>query len=372
MTQGMPATLCLLIAAVHAAVPDRLAVLREAVANLVELQNLGASFATLRASARRWATRAGASLDLLQARRAVRWLETPEHHLLVLGMPGYPAALAAIANPPPVLFVTGRMALLDMPQLAVVGSRRASTAGRQIAQFLAGDLARAGLVITSGMASGIDAAAHQGVLEAGGDTIAVLGNGIDVIYPPAHRSLAAQVAATGALVSEFPLGTRPARHSFPRRNRVISGLALGTLVVEAALGSGSLITAREALEQGREVFAVPGSILNPLASGPHWLLRQGAKLVESAADVLEEFPALAPKEKIKNKLKTEAYDISPKARRVLDACGFEPTSFDALVSHSGLTPPEVSSILTALDIQGLVRAEAGGKFVLLKSVSKSA
>ena len=372
MPQPFPAHLSLLIAALHAAVPDRLPVLRNAIANLVELQSLGASVAALQDSAERWAARAGAKLDLTHAHRVVQWLDLPDHHLVVLNLPGYPPALASISNPPPVLFVAGQLSLLDAPQLAIVGSRRSGAVGRQIAKSLAGDLARAGLVITSGLASGVDAAAHQGALEANGGTIAVLGNGIDVVYPPAHQALAAQVASTGALVSEFPLGTRPARHSFPRRNRVISGLALGTLVVEAALGSGSLITAREALEQGREVFAVPGSILNPLAAGPHWLIRQGAKLVESAVDVLEELPACAAQGSEKFSLKTEHYDISTEAWRVLEALGFEPTSFDSLVSRSGLTPPEVSSILTALDIQGLVRAETGGKFVLLRPVFKSA
>ena len=372
MESTLPQELAFLLGAIHATVPDRLTLLREAVAALVDASQRGESPTALLSRAKRYCAQTGVQLDLAAGERVLRWLEGPAKHLLVQNLPGYPPALAAIATAPPVLFVEGRPELLPAPQLAIVGSRRATATGCQIAKSIAGDLTRAGLVITSGLASGIDAAAHRGALEVGGDTVAVFGSGIDVVYPSAHRDLARQVAASGALVSEFPLGCRPARHSFPRRNRVISGLATGTLVVEAALGSGSLITAREALEQGREVFAVPGSILNPLSAGPHWLLRHGAALVESALDVVRELPSHTLREPNLKQAKTEAYEISGTARRVLMACGFEPTSFDTLVARSGLTPPELSSILTALDLQGWVRAEAGGTFVLLKPVPRSA
>ena len=372
MEPQLPIGLVRLIGAIHAALPDRLSLLGEAVSGLLEAWHRDSSVGTLRSLATRYSERAGMPLDLEAGERVLQWLERPGHHLLVQSLPSYPPALAEVAKAPPVLFVDGRPELLSGIQIAVVGSRRASAAGCQIARTLAGDLARAGFAITSGLASGIDAAAHRGALEAGGYTVAVFGSGIDVIYPPAHRALARQVAASGALVSEFPLGCRPARHSFPRRNRVISGLASGTLVVEAALGSGSLITAREALEQGREVFAVPGSILNPLSAGPHWLLRNGAALVESAVDVLQELPGHVLQ--ASNLISTQTIDckISDAAKRVLSACGFEPTSFDALVARSGLTPPELSSILVALDIQGWVRAEAGGTYVLLKPLPESA
>ena len=372
MSDRLPASLLCLFGALHAAIPDRLALLRDAFRTLLHAHGRGDAPTALESTARRITASVGARLETGAGERVLSWLEAPGHQLLIQSVTGYPPALEAVGSPPPLLFVTGLGHLLSVPQLAVVGSRRATVAGRQVAQSLARELAAAGLVITSGLASGIDAAAHQGALEVGGHTVAVFGSGIDVVYPAAHRRLAEEIEACGALVSEFPLGTRPTRQSFPRRNRIIAGLALGTLVVEASMGSGSLITAREALDQGREVFAVPGSVLNPLTAGPHWLIRNGAALVASAADVLEELPAYGVCKIEKNKEITGSYDLSSDAKRVLAACGFESTTFDTLAVRSGLTPPELSSILTALDIQGWVRAEPGGTFVLLKTAPQSA
>lgn len=221
----------------------------------------------------------------------LRWLEMPRHHLLRLGQPDYPERLAVLPGAPPLLFVMGDPEVLHQPALAIVGSRNPSGNGRRTATDFAADLIRYGLVVTSGLAVGIDAAAHRGALAAGGLSVAVCGTGLDTVYPRSHARLAEELAAEGALISEWPPGTPALPAHFPRRNRIISGLTLGTLVVEAALRSGSLITARLAAEQGREVFAIPGSIDNPLARGCHALIRQGAKLVESAADILEELPA---------------------------------------------------------------------------------
>ncbi len=221
------------------------------------------------------------------------WLGEPQHYLLVWSDPDYPPLLRKIPDPPVMLYVMGDRKLLSRPQLAIVGSRNPTPMGRENARAFAKNLADAGLIITSGMALGIDGAAHRGALEAGGQTIAVAGTGLDRVYPSRHRDLAHDIVRHGALVSEFPLGTPPKPENFPVRNRLISGLSLGTLVVEAALQSGSLITARLATDQGREVFAIPGSIHSPQSRGCHALIRQGVKLVETAQDILEELGPLA-------------------------------------------------------------------------------
>ena len=222
----------------------------------------------------------------------MEWLSQPGNHVVHFQDAAYPALLKQIADPPPLLFVRGDRDYLAQPQLAIVGSRNPTHTGRALAREFAAHLASFGLTITSGLASGIDGAAHQGAIEAGGTTLAVTGTGLDRVYPARHRDLAHRVAENGALVTEFPPGTAPLAANFPRRNRLISGLSLGTLVVEAALRSGSLITARSALEQGREVFAIPGSIHNPLARGCHALIRDGAKLVESGEWVQPGDPVL--------------------------------------------------------------------------------
>lgn len=227
-------------------------------------------------------------------RQALHWAQAPDHHLLTLADPRYPPALLEIGDPPAVLYVRGDPALLSRPAVAIVGSRSSSLTGRQTARAFAAALGADGLVVVSGLAAGIDAAAHEGARETTGRTVAVLGTGVDLTYPEHHAPLAdAIVAKGGALVSELPLGTPVRRGNFPRRNRIIAGLARGVLVVEAAVRSGSLITARLAAEFGREVMAIPGSIHSPLARGCHLLIKQGAKLVEDAADVLTELPGLA-------------------------------------------------------------------------------
>jgi len=296
------------------------------------------------------------------------WRDASQGRVILLrGEAGYPPLLASIDSAPPLLFVQGRLALLAEPQLAIVGSRSASALGGETAFAFARHLSAAGLAITSGLALGIDAAAHRGALAGGGGTIAVLGTGPDRVYPARHRELAhAVVAQGGALVSEFHPGTGVRAEHFPRRNRIISGLALGTLVVEAAPHSGSLITARLAAEQGREVFAIPGSIHNPLARGCHRLIKEGAKLVETATDILEELaPHLLPLLAALPPLAAEERAESPlpmEARQLLEALGHAPASVDQLTQRCGLTADNVSSILLSLELEGYVTS-AGGQYV---------
>ena len=293
------------------------------------------------------------------------WLARPDHHLLTCLDPQYPRLLREIAQPPMLLFVAGDKELLGRAQLAMVGSRNPTAGGIENAHAFAQTLAQAGLVVTSGLALGIDGAAHRGALDAGGRSIAVLGSGLDRIYPARHVELASRLLRDGALVSEFPLGTAPKAENFPRRNRIISGLSLGTLVVEAAAQSGSLITARCAAEQGREVFAIPGSIHSPLARGCHALLREGAKLVESAHDIIEELGPLAA-------LATPAFADAeqsvfvpddPLHTALLTHIGHDPISVDSLVERSGLTAHSISSILVEMELLGIIAACPGGKYM---------
>lgn len=297
----------------------------------------------------------------------LKWLEQPERYLLTLADPGYPPLLREIPDPPPVLFIHGDPSLLSLPQLAIVGSRNPSPTGAETAAQFATYLASSGLVITSGLALGIDAAAHEGALAAKAPTIAVAGTGLDRVYPARHRALAHAIAKGGALVSEFPIGTPPLPQNFPRRNRLISGLSLGILVVEAALQSGSLITARLGAEQGREVFAIPGSIHNPLARGCHRLIREGAKLVETAQDIWEELGPLVgsmadlqPQEKHK---KIEESSRDPEYQILLDCLGYDPLPIDILVERCGLTAEAVSSMLLMLELQGRITALPGGRYL---------
>jgi len=300
------------------------------------------------------------------------WLEQPDNSLLTLNSPAYPPLLREIADPPVVLFVRGRYEFLQLPQLAMVGSRNPTPAGEVTAQRFARYFAGRGLAITSGLATGIDAASHCGALDADGITIAVCATGLDQTYPAVNKALAARIAERGALISEFPLGSAPRRHHFPRRNRIISGMSVGTLVVEAARRSGSLITARTALEQGREVFAIPGSIHNPMARGCHSLIRGGAKLVETAEDVLEEISeqVSAQLERAPGVAVTTAESEDPLDSdyiRLLDAMGFEPVGQDTLVERSGLTAAEVSSMLLILELRGTVVAAHGGLFYRIEA-----
>ncbi len=297
------------------------------------------------------------------------WLEQPDNHLLHWDDSRYPYLLRQIAAPPPLLFVHGDPHCLRASQLAVVGTRNPTPLGRETAHRFAAHLAEAGLIITSGLALGIDAAAHQGALAGSGRTLAVMGTSLDRVYPAKHRDLAHRIAERGALVSELPIGTPAIAENFPRRNRLISGLALGALVVEAALRSGSLITARQALEQGREVFAIPGSIHNPLSKGCHALIRQGAaKLVETADDILEELGALAETTESAAAVTPAAPDeTEDEYRQLLTAIGDELVGIDLLVERCGLTANEVSSMLLILELKSYVAAVPGGLYCRLKS-----
>jgi DNA processing protein len=285
----------------------------------------------------------------------------------------YPPRLVESHAAPALLYVQGDAALLGSAQLAMVGSRSPTQGGRRTAREFAGYLAQAGLTITSGLALGIDAASHEGALAAQGRTIAVLGSGLDQVYPPQHRALAARIAAQGALISEFPPGTPPLRQNFPLRNRIIAALAVGTLVVEAARGSGSLITAQRAIELGREVFAIPGPIHNPLARGCHALIRQGAKLVENAQDVLSELNFSLPQQLVMS-LSGNRGDAPPgvlvldkEYKILLDALGFEPTGVDSLVERTGLPSQSVASMLLILELEGAVELQSGGRYLRLPS-----
>lgn len=303
--------------------------------------------------------------DAANHEHELAWLEQPNKHLLRFTDEAYPALLRESGDAPALLFVRGDLDSLSAPQLAVVGSRNPTRGGCETARAFSDHLARAGLTITSGLALGIDACAHEAALNAGGRTVAVAGTGLDRVYPAAHRDLAHAIADQGALVSEFPLGTPPLRENFPRRNRLISGLSLGVLVVEAALKSGSLITARLAADQGREVFAIPGSIHSPLSRGCHALIRQGAKLVETADDIIEELGALAGFAAAP--VASPARSTTPvpddaRETQLLELLGHDPVDMDTLVVRSGLTAAAVSSMLLAMELRGLVEAQPGGKY----------
>jgi DNA processing protein len=297
----------------------------------------------------------------------VAWAEQPSHHILPFTDPRYPRLLRPPAQPI-ALYVAGNVDALSDPQLSMVGSRNPTAQGRDTAFAFAEYLAQRGLAITSGMAEGIDTAAHRGALAAQGLTIAVLGTGLDITYPRNNADLERQIEERGALVSEFPLGTPPRRGNFPQRNRIIAGLSLGTLVVEAARRSGSLITARFAGEQGREVFAIPGSIHNPLSRGCHQLIRQGAKLTETADDILSELnfsaffagasAAVAPAESAANL--EPGMDNDHKI--LLDALGFDPVDLDALIVRTGFKAEAVSSMMLILELEGHVQAAPGGRY----------
>lgn len=297
------------------------------------------------------------------------WLHQDGNHILTLQDPLYPPLLREIPDPPPILFVTGNVELLTSLQFAMVGSRNPSPNGIETAHEFAADLCRHGLIITSGLALGIDAAAHTGALDNDGATLAVMGTGPDQVYPARHRQLAQRIAENGAMLTEFPIGTPPLAENFPRRNRIISGLSVGTLVVEAAQRSGSLITARMALEQGREVFAVPGSIHNPLARGCHMLIRQGAKLVEDTQDILEELVPLSAAALSRRQPATDSTGemvvMDEQHAQVLDQMGSDPIYIDLLVERTGLTAEVLSSMLLVLELHNLVASVPGGSYIRL-------
>lgn len=287
--------------------------------------------------------------------RTVAWLKEPGHHLLTLADAAYPRALLDLADAPAMLHVHGDPAALQTPALAIVGARNATVQGARDAAAFAGTLSGAGLTVVSGMALGIDAAAHAGALDAAGATVAVVGTGVDVVYPSRHRALAGRIAGHGAIVSEFPLGTPPRAPHFPQRNRLIAALSRGVLVVEAALRSGSLITARLAAELGREVFAMPGSVHAPLSRGCHRLLREGACLVETAQDVLDELGWGTPAHPRK---------VAAAAPAAADALGaalaHDPLSLDAICQRSGLRAEAVAAELFRLEMDGGVERLPGG------------
>ena len=347
------------------------------------LDNHGTPSRVLAASASHWRAcglddaqiRALQAPDQAALDRCRDWLAEPDHHLLGWHDPDYPPLLRLIASPPLALFVAGDPALLWHPAVAVVGSRNATAGGRDNACDFARAFAGSGLCVASGLAAGIDTAAHEGALAAGGLTVAVLGTGPDVAFPRGNAGLMARIASRGAVVSEHPPGTAPRREHFPGRNRILAGLSLGTVVIEAAERSGALITARQAAEAGREVFAVPGSIHNPLARGCHRLLRDGVALVESAAEVIEALVPLAAE--LADALRIRLRDpisrsgvvaaasalgpvnTDPDYQCLWQALGHDPTGMDQLVSRTGLTTAELSSMLLVMELEGRVVAQHG-------------
>jgi DNA processing protein len=291
--------------------------------------------------------------------KTLKWLEAPGHRVIALADPEYPAMLREISDPPAVLYVTGRVELLNSRCFSIVGSRNASVQGMRDAQSFAHALSDAGLAIASGLALGIDAAAHRGGLRGRGSSIAVVGTGADRIYPPRNRELAHEIAERGVIISEFPLGTSPRPENFPQRNRLISGLSKGVLVVEAALESGSLITARFANEQGRDVFAIPGSIHSPMSKGCHKLIKDGAKLVDGVGDIFEELgldEVSAP----------SARPFAQSDDGILDAMGGSPVSIDQLAERTGESAKAVATRMSLLQIEGRIAAMSGGLFQRLQ------
>lgn len=302
--------------------------------------------------------------DWAKIESELEWAAASSNHIIHLHDANYPKLLKEIPNPPAIIYVRGCVALLDSAQIAIVGSRNPSHTGRDNAYQFAKYLSDQDITITSGLALGIDYESHRGALSAQKpNTIAVVATGVDRVYPARHKSMAHEIVEkNGAIVSEYPLGTVPRKEYFPRRNRIISGLSLGTLVVEAAQKSGSLITARLAADQGREVFAIPGSIQNPLAKGCHQLIREGAKLVETAQHILEELTQLKQALPVASN-KNLAFDfgdkLDPGYQQILDCIGYEPTTIDEIVVRSRLTPESVSSMLLVLELQDYIKSQAG-------------
>jgi DNA processing protein len=289
--------------------------------------------------------------------KTLAWIQRPQCRILTKVSSEYPAALLNVHSAPLVLYAEGRIELLNGPSFAIVGSRNATAMGSQDAQAMAYALSEAGLTIVSGLALGIDAAAHRGGLGGASSSVAVMGTGADIRYPRRNALLAEQLAAEGCVVTEFPLGSPSVPANFPRRNRLISGLSRGVLVVEAALGSGSLITAKYALEQGRDVFAVPGSIHATLSKGCHWLIKEGAKLVESADDILLDLRMSSVVSTAQQQL-----DKPPSRDPLLDVMGYAPMSFDDFAMHTGLGAATLAAQLTKLELEGCIEVLPGGRF----------
>jgi DNA processing protein len=326
-----------------------------------ELEALGAPAESATAiSTRRYRSMAEETID---------WATRENCRLLIRGTPDYPCLLEEIYDPPLVLYCLGQHSVLELPAVAIVGTRRPTYYGLQMAQGLAFDLAKRGIMIVSGLARGIDAAAHRGCLEGGGCTAAILGCGIDVVYPREHRQLSQKVAKDGLLLSEFPPGTSPAPQNFPVRNRVISGLSLGTVIVEASEYSGSLITARLAMEQNREVFAIPGNLTSPQSFGPNYLIKQGAKLVQVWRDIVEELPAevrhaILEREDTRPGKPPELDLLTPEESNILEMLAYDQAvQFDRILTKSGMTVPQLSALLLNLEMQGRLRQVPGNLFV---------
>lgn len=296
----------------------------------------------------------GNGIDEARLNESLAWLNDPNNHLVTLADQDYPQSLLNIPDPPILLYVKGRLDLLNHTGLGIVGSRNATPQGINNAENFARTLSDAGLCIISGMAHGIDAAAHRGGLQGQGSSVAIVGTGLDKVYPAANRDLAHALAAQGALISEFPLGTPPLAANFPRRNRLISGMSTGSLVVEASLQSGSLITARLALEQNRDVFAIPGSIHSPHSKGCHALIKQGAKLVESAQDILEELGGFSTINR--------ASPAENSGHEILAQLGYDPVDIDTLGNRCGLTMAGLSAMLLTLELEGHISSLPGGLY----------
>ena len=303
------------------------------------------------------------------AEEILEWTSREGCQILLRGTPAYPELLEQIHDPPLVVYARGHLPALELPYLAIVGTRRPTWYGTQMAEGLAADLAQRGIGIVSGLARGIDAAAHRGCLSTGGRTIAVLGCGIDVVYPREHRQLTRKILENGLLLSEFPPGTSPSPQNFPVRNRVISGLALGTLIIEASEYSGSLITARLAMEQNREIFALPGNLTVPQSFGPNFLIKQGAKLVQSWRDIVEEFPPelryrILSREETRVQPSLELDLLNEKEIRLLEAMSTDQaTQFDRLFKVSGLEISSLSDLLLNLEMRGWIRQLPGNLYV---------
>lgn len=304
--------------------------------------------------------------DLESIDKVLNWLNHPDHHLITIADYDYPELLKSIDSPPVILYAVGQKQVLGSVHFAIVGSRNPTAGGKRLAEDFAVELSNSGLTICSGLALGIDYHSHLGALKAQTATVAVLGNGLHSIYPARHKKIANKIVENGLLISEYPPDTKPHPGNFPQRNRIISGISTGVLVVEAALRSGSLITAHHALEQGRDVFAIPGSIHNPLAHGTHRLIKQGAKLVETVSDILDELAPIANiilnKPIAVNYDKCEYDELEPDYKLLLDNMGYDAMSVDRLVELTGLTADVVSSMLLIMELQGMIESQHGGKY----------
>ncbi len=307
---------------------------------------------------------------------SLQWLSQPNHHLLCWDDDAYPVLLRRISSPPAALFVDGDPGCLWQPQIAIIGSRNPTAGGLDHARDFTTTLARQGMTITSGLASGIDSAAHTAALDTGAFTIAVNGTGLDQVYPRSSRSVAERIRTQGAMISELPLGTPPRRQHFPSRNRIISGLSLAVLVIEAGLNSGTLITARKAAEQGRDVFALPGSLHNPMAKGCHRLIRDGARLVETTADIMQELGPVAAElqMEIRQRLEQDDEKDAPVGNRqnllddsdyasVWEVLGFDPKPLDMIIEQTGLSAREISSMLLMMELKGMIKKQGDGHYV---------